>query len=77
MQARLAHARGGGDERGGGPAIGEDGDTLYVGLATADGETGAVVALDVADGQARWRTSLDDAFAPMPKAAPVLRTCTS
>lgn len=42
----------------GSPTLSESGDTLYVGLVNPDGNGGAVVALDTADGRERWRADL-------------------
>lgn len=46
----------------GAPALSESGDTLYVGLVNPDGNGGALVALDTADGRERWRADLGSAI---------------
>lgn len=45
----------------GGPALGPDGATLFVGLLDAVTGAGRVVALDAASGQVRWRADLGTA----------------
>ncbi|MCZ7570423.1 MAG: PQQ-binding-like beta-propeller repeat protein [Ardenticatenaceae bacterium] len=41
-----------------GPALDEAGETLFVGLIEADGQTGAVAAINTEDGSLRWHINL-------------------